>query len=186
MGGAEQEIDSVRIDYRSKQWALIRNFVRRPRLAGFCKDVLSAPSRRVTVGSRSEWWSEHQIDKSSSLGEYLRGPSVFAVAQYATDIKLSTNVSIWAQSYNLGERIAWHRDGTGEVQLLICLQSTDQGCGGRFCIRWNGKKEVIDLLDGDAILFRATALPHCTTRVLSPERTRPRITAVARFFAESH
>ena len=153
-------------------------------LSSFRDDVLLAPSKRVTVGSGREYWTEYAINGRSSLGAFLKSKPVFDLAQSAARKALSRGIKIWAQSYQVGERIDWHRDIEGEIQLLLSVQSPDENSGGRFCLRAKHTEIALSLRNGDAILFKATVLPHSTTRIVGPISTAPqRITAVARFFA---
>ena len=55
--------------------------ISRRRLSRFRDDVLSAPSRRVTVGSSNEYWTEYAVNSKSSLGVFLKSRPVFDLAQ---------------------------------------------------------------------------------------------------------
>jgi hypothetical protein len=166
------------------QWVLLPKMVSRLKVSRFRDDVLSAPKKRVTVGSSDEYWTQHAINSKSSLGAFLESRLVFNLAQLAAGQALSRRVTIWAQSYQIGERIAWHRDITGEIQLLLCIQSPEENAGGQFCLRANEAEITLSLKDGDALLFKATALDHSTTRIVGAMTHAPlRITAAARFFA---
>jgi hypothetical protein len=174
----------IRQAYRSRKWSLIRNLVDARSSSACLAEVFSVPARRVTVGGGTEWWSEYPVSEAGPLGQLLRSPSIFDLLQYVIGAELSEQVTTWAQSYQVGERIPWHCDKEGEIQLLLCLQPTDLECGGQFCIRENGLQTSVDLSGGDAVLFKATALPHCTTRIVETGRTNPRmrVSAAARFF----
>jgi hypothetical protein len=170
--------------YLNQQWALVPQAVSPSRLSRFRADVLSAPSKRVTVGSSTEFWTEHAVRTNSTLGAFLKSRVIFNLVQSAAGKPLSRRITIWAQSYRVGERIAWHRDSLGEIQFLLCVQSPGDDAGGRFCLRANEMEIVLRLEDGDALLFKASSLPHATTRVVGAATDAPqRITAVARFFA---
>jgi hypothetical protein len=160
--------------------------VSRLQISRFRDDVLSAPKKRVTVGSSNEYWTEYAINSKSALGALLKSKLVFDLAQSAAGKVLSRQITIWAQSYQVGERIAWHRDIAGEIQFLLSVQSPDEDAGGRFCLRANETEIALSLKDGDALLFKATALAHSTTRIVGSMTDAPRrVTAVARFFARA-
>ncbi len=182
--------DAQRIgqEYRSRQWSLIRNLVDECSLSVCLAEVLSGSARRVTVGRGTEWWSEYPVSETGPLGKLLRSAVIFNLIQCVVGAKLSERVTTWAQSYQMGERIAWHRDKEGEIQLLVCLQPSDQECGGHLCLRANGVQTSVNLAGGDAVLFKATALPHCTTRIVGTGRANPRmrVSAAARFFLADH
>jgi hypothetical protein len=170
--------------YSNRQWALVPQAVSPSRLSRYRDEILSAPNKRVTVGSSKEFWTEHAVRPKSALGAFLKSRPIFDLAQAAAGQALSRRITIWAQSYRVGERIAWHRDSVGEIQFLLCVQSPAENAGGRFCLRANETEIALCLEDGDALLFNASALPHATTRIVGPAADAPqRITAVARFFA---
>jgi hypothetical protein len=173
--------------YLNHQWVLVPRMVPRLQISRFRDDVLLAAKKRVTVGSSNEYWTEHAINAESSLGAFLNSKPVFDLAQSAAGKVLSRRITIWAQSYQVGECIAWHRDVVGEIQFLLSVQSPDENAGGRFCLRANGTEIALSLKDGDALLFKASALAHSTTRIVgSMTAAAPqRITAVARFFARA-
>jgi len=174
--------------YRRYHWALLRRFVSPCSLSAYLSDVLNAPSKRVTVGDRVEWWTQHAIGPQSSLGAYLHSSSIFQLASGASGLTLKREPAIWAQVYELGQMISLHRDAGGDIQLLVCLESPDQQSGGAFCMRTEESDIQIQLQAGDALLFKATDILHGTTRlVVGQEDSQPRrVTAVARFFAEQN
>jgi hypothetical protein len=181
----EREIlEPVCAAYSRYRWVYIPKFIAADHLPAFITETLASTSRRVTVGLQKYWWTEYAIDRASGLGSLLTSEQVHTLAEKASGRELSRNTSIWAQAYHVGERIAWHRDGAGEIQLLVCLQATAPECGGAFCLRADRKQETLNLKAGDAILFKASQLPHSTTVICLPtaHTPSPRVTAVARFF----
>jgi hypothetical protein len=175
---------AIRDTYLNQQWVLVPRMASRVQLSRFRDDVLSAPKKRVTVGSSKEYWTEYAINAKSALGVFLKSRPVFDLVRSAANQALSRRATIWAQSYQVGERIAWHRDSAGEIQFLLCVKAPGEDAGGRFCLRANKAEIALSLSDGDALLFKATALSHSTTRIVGSISGAPqRITAVARFFA---
>lgn len=154
-------------------------------LSAFLGDALAGTSRRVTVGNGKECWTEYKIGEDCTLGAFLRGDTVFALAREAAPVMLKRPPAVWAQSYQPGERIAWHRDDSGAIQLLLCLEAPPAEYGGVFCMRFEKREIHLALKPGDAVLFRASAIPHSTTRLIAraPAPLPPRVTAVARFYA---
>jgi hypothetical protein len=181
----ELPLSDLTAAYLRNLWVHIPKFVTEDRLSRFIEEIYTSKSRRATVGRGTEWWTEYVIDRRTSLGAFLTSEYVHCAAEAVAGRELSNKVSIWAQSYQLGERIAWHRDGAGDIQLLLCIQATHPDFGGAFCLRSQRKQFALNLQSGDAILFKACLLPHSTTRICSnsSQFSPVRITAVARFFA---
>lgn len=173
-------IEQLITAYRKKEWVLLPGFVESAQLPILLGDLKSCATTRVSVGLGTESWTQYDLAQSSSLGPFLMGRRLREIAQEISQQELSANVVAWAQSYASGERIAWHRDRFGVMQLLICLQSVPNENGGAFCIRANRKQSELFLGAGDAVLFNATRLPHCTTRIAGTG-AHLRITAVARY-----
>jgi len=183
---AVRQLGQIVAHYRRDHWVLLRNLISPAFISTCLCDVLNAPSKRVTVGEGVEWWTQHAIEVESSLGQFLISSSTLELASAAAGQALKKVPVIWAQVYEVGQMISWHRDGGGDIQFLVCLQAPSQQCGGAFCIRLNQSEFQIQLQAGDALLFKATDILHSTTRlVVGRDEPQPRrVTAVARFFAE--
>lgn len=176
----------ARAHYVGNKWVCLSRLVRPADLHQYELDVLHSTHRPATVGAGNEYWTEYAISHESALGRFLVSQSTRDVVQFVVGRKLRRRTRIWAQSYQVGERADWHRDGDGEVQLLVCIRSPDRGCGGDFCLKIDNNELRLTLRPGDCVLFKATDLLHGTTRILSSSAdvVWPRITAVARFFAD--
>jgi hypothetical protein len=185
---AVRQLGQIVAHYRRDHWVLLRNLISPAFISTYLCDVLNAPSKRVTVGEGVEWWTQHAIEAGSSLGQFLNCSLTLELASTAAGRALRKAPVIWAQVYEVGQMISWHRDGGGDIQFLLCLQAPSQQCGGTFCMRLDESDVQIQLQAGDAVLFRATDILHSTTRlVVGREEPQPRrVTAVARFFAEQN
>jgi hypothetical protein len=169
--------------YQKNRWVLLPGFLPRSWIPVMARDVLVAPSRRVSVGASEERWTEHSINEGCLLGAFLGSRSIIELAQSALAKAVHAIPEIWAQSYVTGERIDWHCDAKGEIQLLLCLEAPAQS-GGEFCMRIDGDEVRIALRPADALLFSANAIPHSTTRLIATAGcpSPRRITAAARMF----
>jgi hypothetical protein len=185
-GLSEPEADPAP-SFRAEGWMHLPALIPAERLAQLRRDVLDAPSRRVTVGNSGEKWSQYKVTPDTSLGRFLAGEKVRALAQSAVDVPLRPSPSMWAQAYRTGERIAWHCDNDGEVQFLLCIEAPPESQGGVFCMRVTSGEVHLCLRPGDAVLFRASRILHSTTRLveLRGYSAPLRITAVARFHAKT-
>jgi len=91
----------------------------------------------------------------------------------------------WINRYLPGDYVPLHTDRSGDTQFLLCLQglpAPDEG--GDMYIG----ERIIKLNTGDAVLFRASGLPHGTTRIGGGqlgETGYSRVTCVIRFFSNN-
>ena len=90
----------------------------------------------------------------------------------------------WTSIYQTNEYINPHKDTSGDLQILLCLQNDGFAENGLFCFRINDQEHKIFLHPGDLIYFKATDIEHYTTPLISTtENNFPiRIVAVARQF----
>jgi hypothetical protein len=179
-----QRMTDIAGRYQKSGWVFLPGFLPKSWMPLMVRDALTAPSRRVTVGTSEERWTEHAITEECFLGRFLGSRCVIELARRALERPMSASPKIWAQSYVAGERIDWHCDSTGDVQLLLCLEAPSAEFGGEFCMRVNGDEVRIVLQPTDALLFSANTISHSTTRLVAAVgRPHPqRITAVARMF----
>ena len=88
-------------------------------------------------------------------------------------------IRAWTNYYVAGERISWHKDCAGDIQLLLLLAAADSPDLSLW-LRGRAGPRPFPLTPGDAVLFSATRVEHETA---ASTETTPRITAVMRFFA---
>ncbi|MBV8893376.1 MAG: 2OG-Fe(II) oxygenase [Acidobacteria bacterium] len=90
----------------------------------------------------------------------------------------------WIARYRNGEYIDRHTDSAGTVQLLVCLTAPSSENGGVLVLLSEPNEHRYVLRAGDAVLFTATAVEHCTVPLV-PSLACPdpvRVVAVARYF----
>jgi hypothetical protein len=177
----------LRNSYGRRRWAVVPHFIDPHDLAGLVEEVLSAPAKRVTVGDKAQWWTEHTVAQTSALGRRFTSGCLAEMAARVAGVPLQGKPRMWAQSYQTGEWIPWHRDSAGDIQLMVCLALPPRACGGLFLLREGEAVVEPALRPGDAVLFEAARLSHSTTPLVttSAEPAPRRVTAVARFFAET-
>jgi hypothetical protein len=151
---------------------------------GLVSELMSAAPRRVTVGAGDEWWDEYPVREDSMLGRTLAGGVVIDMINCLWGRRVEYGTRMWGQIYTAGQRIPWHTDGQGDIQLVLCLEAAPAGCGGSLLLREDGAAAELNLQSGDGLLFKATNVPHSTTPIVSmPAHENPRrVVAVARFF----
>jgi len=142
-------------------------------------EALAGRSFRVTATEREdEVWSEHQIEPGGHLWTAMTSPMTENLIVCALERPIFIRRG-WANVYECGEKNGWHRDGEGDLQLVLCLEQPTSG--GIFLASLRGCVAEINLRAGDALLFDATRLSHATTRVKATNQRR--ITSVIRFYA---
>lgn len=154
-------------------------------------DTLSRgfPGKRVVCGDEAISWWEHAVPQHSSVYRFLTSPEVerlIARLLRRRSIRHKLPPLCWVSRYSVAEYINPHRDRSGTIQLLLCLQAPPRTNGGILCIEHAGKRMEAPLGEGDAIVFQATRLLHYTTP-LAPSFSLPRpsrVVAVARFFLD--
>jgi hypothetical protein len=169
--------------FTSGKCLLVKEFIPSGLAASLVPELLAGRARRVTVGAKDEWWTEYSIDTRSRLGRILTGADAMKLVHAGVEAPSFLRAQLWGQAYELGQRIALHTDAEGDVQLLLCLEQPPAECGGYLILK-PGEGEVrLRLEPGDALLFRATDIPHATTPIIPSQGAEaPRRTvAVARF-----
>ena len=163
---------------------ICRAFIGEDILPFLCEEARSGPMRRTRLGNGTrECWTEYGVRAEGLLSEILTGTHARRLIEAAVGSRQWTS-QMWVHHYASRERIPWHRDAAGDLQLVLCLLAPPAVNGGLFLLRHNGKTVAVDLRPGDAMLFRATKTLHATTR-LRPTTGVPnpeRIVAVARFY----
>lgn len=95
-----------------------------------------------------------------------------------------SKLHVWTSAYRGGEHIDRHRDRSGAIQMMVCLQNdaTEGGATHFECL--DGVERIEALRPGDAILFRAREIFHFTEPVKGevPPKEPIRTVAVGRFY----
>ena len=138
--------------------------------------AIQGSARRVSATeSQRDSWVQYDIEPHSLVWNSLMATPATELVPAALKRPIG-QVECWSNLYAAGERIGWHKDRDGGVQLVLCLERALEG--GILVVRISGRQIACDLLPGDAVLFYATELPHATTRIIRGRR----ITAVMRFY----
>jgi hypothetical protein len=146
-----------------RKWLHVEQFIAPACAAAMVGELLRGCRRRVTVGAGDECWTEYSVAAESRLGRILAGPAAMRLVAAALGPGDAYGAHLWGQTYEVGERIALHTDADGDVQLLLCLEQPPAACGGYLILRPNTAEVRLRLDPGDAVMFRATDIPHATT-----------------------
>lgn len=170
--------------YRVRGWFSGPCYLDRATIPMLIDDVMRGQPSRVTVGHGTESWIERTVEPDSRLYQAMTAPDLMELIWRAVGRNFSWRAQIWSSVYEVGERIAWHKDASGDIQVLFCLEPAPDGCGGLFCIKGSSSTIELNLGAGDIVVFNATGIEHCTTLLVATTQfSHPRrVVSVARFF----
>jgi hypothetical protein len=156
---------------------VLRGLVRRDGLPALIEEAIEGPPRRVHVHGGDRTWEQRFVRTGGALWSTMAQNRVTVLACALMGAPIG-NVRAWTNRYAAGERISWHKDGAGDIQLLLLLAAPHSP---DMSLRLRGKAgpRQFPLAHGDALLFSASRVEHET---LASADATPRISAVMRFF----
>lgn len=164
---------------------LFKHFIDKDTINDLLQSSRPLQKRRVICKMPNVSYDEQLIEKGNDLYSFFSSDTI---TSYSREI-LKTNgalrsMSCWTSIYQKGEYINPHKDASGDIQILLCLQNDGFKENGLFCFRIYDQEHKIFLNPGDLIYFKATDIEHYTTPLISTaENNSPtRIVAVARQF----
>lgn len=141
------------------------------------------PSKRVQCGLEHVTWCEQSFEPGHPVYEFFERDQAVELATGLAGLRECRGLAVWASIYGVGEYINSHRDSSGSIQLLVCLQTPPGPI--------NGGELIVDgarmfLRPGDATAFEATTLEHHTTPLMATveEPSPRRVVLVGRYFLE--
>lgn len=143
----------------------------------------AVPARRVWCGLERVTWCEQNFEPGHLAYELFEREQAVGLVTTLTGLSERRGLSVWTSAYGAGEYINPHRDSSGSIQLLVCLQApSDPVQGGELIV--DGTRMF--LRPGDAIAFEATTLEHHTTPLIATvdEPDPRRVVLVGRYFLE--
>jgi hypothetical protein len=144
------------------------------------EETIYSNYRHVRVSSNTgPTWKEFALSPTQKLWSILCQQFVLDEVEARTGGRLINERIAWLNVYGQGQHIDWHRDGVGDMQIILVL---DAPCvpEGQLMLRTRENEQVVPLYIGDAILFSARRVFHRTTPIVTPGLRR--VTAVMRFF----
>jgi hypothetical protein len=157
---------------------LLAGLVPEDRLPALIAEAIEGPSRRARVHGGDKTWEERSVSIGGGIWSAMAQKQVTELACELMRAPIG-KIRAWTNCYAAGERISWHKDCAGDIQLLLLLavaHSPDMS----LWLRGRAGPRPFPLTPGDAVLFSATRVEHETAASTDPA---PRITAVMRFFA---
>lgn len=149
------------------------------------QETRNLPFTRVSVGDNPATWDEHTLASDCEIVTMFSDVRVTKIISNVTGLSSSiSDLICWIARYKNGEYIDRHTDSAGTIQLLVCLAAPPSGNGGALILVSGPSEHCYVLRAGDAVLFTATAVEHCTTPLASSlSCSNPvRVVAVARYF----
>ncbi len=143
-------------------------------------------ARRVRTGDHADEWEELSVDPDHELAAVLSSDRILGTVLTAVGQPASragdVRITLWANRYRTGECIPRHRDSSGAVQLVVCLEAPDPAGGGSLVLATEQGEVSLRLAPGDAVLFHRT-IEHWTTRLVpsSQDPNPVRWVAVGRY-----
>lgn len=146
------------------------------------------PESRVCSHPQLDNFGSQDIPNFHPVHYFLVREGLEATRRATGENRAHSRVSCWTSIYRAGERIAPHRDRSGDVQFLVVLARPPAECGGVLhIVDRDGQERVLDLSPGDGLVFFARGLTHFTEPLVEtascPEPTR--VVAVGRYFFAS-
>ena len=157
----------------------IPGLANRSELSRLAEEALEGPCSRVTLGNTGLSWEERPVQPDSELWTTMQQDFVTQLVTQALGTQIRKMMA-WTNVYAAGERIPWHKDSCGDIQLLLVVAASDPEAGGLWLESRAGPRRI-PLPPGDAILFTAARIRHQTSATVALKE--PRITAAMRFFA---
>lgn len=179
-----RNISELAFQYRESKLVILKGFVT-PQSAEKLEIATHAlPKQRVICGDTSVSWDEQYIGSEHELYGFLNSPETCKLVERLTNLQIDqTRTLCWVSRYKDTEYIDKHQDFDGEAQLIVCLKSAPENCGGWLMIEQDGIEERYVMSLGDALLFSARTIAHYTT-ALAPTKQHPspqRVVVVARY-----
>ena len=150
--------------YARDSFVVLRNFISKEAAGTITEQAHRGCKTRVVQNAIS--WTEIGFAPGSLVHRIPELDEVKDLIRQATGHSGPYTSHTWANLYEAGEFIPWHRDSDGEIQLLLSLQSPPPARGGELLLGRPPKIAPLRLEPGDAVLFSARTLDHSTTALV--------------------
>jgi hypothetical protein len=178
-------LDTVARSFKRHRFAFLPSLISTEMACRFEQKTRNLPFTRVSVGDNPATWDEHTLASDCEIVAMFSSAQVIQLISNITGLNSSVRDLIcWIARYRNSEYIDRHTDSAGTIQLLLCLAAPPAENGGALVLLSGPSERCYVLRTGDAVLFTATTVEHCTTPLM-PSSTCPdpaRVVAVARYF----
>jgi hypothetical protein len=178
-----EPLEEVESRYSEQLFVLIRGFISIEFAHQLLRTTDDVPIRKVICGDPNISFGEQDFTEEHPIYKFFMNVEVFSLVRLLLQTDKIPNLVCWTSVYELGQYISAHTDGSGDAQIIVCLQAPAQENGGQICVRLTGGEQNLHLTPGDAVIFKASALRHYTTPLTASkhEPTPKRVVAVGRY-----
>lgn len=170
--------------YEEQQFILLRHFISLESARQLLRTTDDVPIREVVCGDRNVTFGEQNFAKEHPLFQFFLHQNVLAFAQRLMQASNVANLVCWTSVYGVGQYINAHKDISGDLQIIVCLQAPAEENGGSLCVSLSDGERKLLLAPGDAVIFKASAIQHYTTPLVATEQeaSPKRVVAVGRYY----
>ena len=178
-------LDAAARSFKRHRFAFLSSLISTEIACRFEQETRNLPFSRVSVGDNPATWDEHTLASDCEIVAMFSSAQVIQLISTIAGFNSPVcDLICWIARYGNGEYIDRHTDGAGTVQLLVCLVAPPSENGGALVLVSGPSEHCYVLRAGDAVLFAATAVEHCTIPLISslacPDPVR--VVVVARYF----
>lgn len=181
LSSAIEEPTSRGAQYRTDRYLHLPHFVGAEGVAELLGMTDRSQIRDVVVAGSPAVFGEQGFAPTHPIAQFFGSEGLLRLVLALTGGTAITELKCWTSVYREGQSIAPHRDADGTIQILICLEAPPADVnGGQLVLRPGEPGETtLALNPGDAVVFEASAVTHCTTpMVASASEPQPRRTVV--------
>jgi predicted 2-oxoglutarate/Fe(II)-dependent dioxygenase YbiX len=180
------DLPALATRYRDQDFAHLPEFISTARAAELLAATTDVTVKRVRCRDENVQFGEQNFDDEHPISRFFAADQLTRLALALTGSQQLRRIQSWTLVYRVGEYIDPHTDAAGTIQVIVCLQApAAHSNGGQLVLRPNTADEVrLGLGAGDALVFAASSVQHCTTP-LTGSLTDPdpmRVVAVGRYY----
>ena len=171
--------------YHEQAFLVLRNVLSADQAQHFYHSTENIVIRQVICGEKTVQFGEQKIPVGHPIHTFFATHAFVRVLLSLTHTSQVNHLTCWTSVYRSGEYINAHRDRSGTIQAIVCLHAPpDETYGGMLILSLKEKEQHIFLQPGDAVVFDATTIQHCTTPIRDMKDQPPpkRVVAVGRYY----
>jgi hypothetical protein len=177
-------LKEVMSQYEEQQFILIHNFVSVEFAQQLLRTTDGIPMREVICGDKNITFGEQHFTQEHPLFKLFMCQDVLTLVLQLMQADSVASLSCWTSVYGIGQYINAHKDRSGDLQIIVCLQASFEENGGQLCVALSDGERKFYLTPGDAVIFKASALQHYTTPLVATEQeaSPKRVVVVGRYY----
>lgn len=177
-------LEEIMSQYEEQSFMLIRHFITVESAQQLLRTTDDVPIREVICGDESIRFGEQNFTEEHPLFKFFMRQDVLTFARHLMQADNVADLLCWTSVYRVGQYINAHKDRSGDLQIIICLQAPAEENGGYLCADLSDGGRKLLLTPGDAVIFKASAIQHYTTPLVATEQeaSPKRVVAVGRYY----